>query len=73
MPNKSPKRTRVQGRRSDPEYAQVGAYVPRKLHTQVKIQLLNQKKDFSELIEELLEDWIQPLLNKKNGLPEGKP
>ena len=66
MSTKSVKCTRVQGKRSNPEYGQVGAYVPKKLYKAVKKKLLNESNDFSELITELLSKWVQ-------GLPDGKP
>jgi len=48
------------GRRRDPDYMQASAYVPRKLRRQVERALLNDpgERDYSELIEELLEKWL---------------
>jgi len=48
------------GRRRDPDYMQASAYVPRKLRRQVERVLLNDpgERDYSELIEELLEKWL---------------
>ncbi len=48
------------GRRRNPDYMQASAYVPRKLRRQVERALLNDpgERDYSELIEELLEKWL---------------
>jgi hypothetical protein len=48
------------GRRSDPNYMQASAYVPRQLRRQVERALLNDpgERDYSELIEELLKKWL---------------
>ncbi len=47
-----------QGKRQNPNYAQVTAYIPKKLHDETKVNLIRQgNKEFSELVEELLSDW----------------
>ena len=46
------------GKRSDPDYIQVGAYIPRTLNEDVKIKLVRHDGDFSDLITELLEKWV---------------
>ena len=52
------------GKRSDPDYEQISAYVPRKLHQNVKLALLRaevesgEKQEFSTLIENLLTSWL---------------
>jgi hypothetical protein len=54
------KRGRPAGKRSNPDYAQVTAYIPRALHDEVKILLIRDGgKEFSELVAELLSGWIQ--------------
>jgi len=49
------------GRRRDPSYMQASAYVPRQLRRQVDRALLNDpgERDYSELIEELLQQWLK--------------
>ena len=49
------------GKRSDPEYAQVSAWVRKYTHRQVKIKPLTKadERDFSELVQSLLEAWIE--------------
>ncbi|NEP58686.1 MAG: hypothetical protein F6K31_16990 [Symploca sp. SIO2G7] len=46
------------GKRSDPNYIQVGAYIPRTLNEEVKIKLVRHSGDFSDLITQLLEQWV---------------
>ena len=47
-----------QGKRVNPAYTQVTAYIPENLHLQTKINLLRGgKREFSELVEELLDKW----------------
>lgn len=57
----TPKRGRPKGKRSHPDYEQVTAYIKKETHTAAKIELLKegQKRQFSELIQELLDDWVE--------------
>lgn len=56
-------RPKANGKRLNPEYTQVTAYIPAGLHTETKINLIRSgKREFSILIEELLTSW-----NKKHG------
>jgi hypothetical protein len=53
----SPKRG---GKRSDPNFIQVGVYVPKDLHIRVKKLLLDQPDmDMSDLVAELLQNWVE--------------
>ncbi len=53
-------RGRPLGKRTNPDYQQVTIYIPRALHEQAKIALIQQgRKEFSELIEDLLMDWMR--------------
>jgi hypothetical protein len=59
-----PKRGRPKAKRSDPNYEQVTAYIRKDTHTIVKIELLKsaqdgQKREFSELVQDLLEQWLK--------------
>ena len=63
-PQNEPKRGRPKGKRSDSNYEQVTAYIRKDTHTAVKIELLKesqngQKREFSELIQELLDEWLK--------------
>ena len=46
------------GKRSDAEYKQVSAYIRKDTHFKVKLALLQEGREFSELVEELLSEWI---------------
>ncbi len=49
------------GKRNNPDYEQVAAYIPKELYRQVQIRLLQMepKGQFSDLVEFLLNKWIQ--------------
>jgi hypothetical protein len=47
------------GKRSDNDYRQVSAYIRKDTHQQVKIALLQEEQEFSELVEELLSGWLK--------------
>jgi hypothetical protein len=55
------KRGRPAGKRSDPGYVQVTAYIPSELHHNIKLALLQERKgrEFSELVGELLAAWLE--------------
>jgi hypothetical protein len=53
-------RGRPSGKRSDPEFTPVYAYIRGATHKEVKIKLIRQgDRDFSELLEELLAAWLK--------------
>jgi len=54
-------RGRPTGKRSDPEFEQVTSYVRKQTYADVKIELIKegQKREFSELVEELLAKWLK--------------
>lgn len=57
---------RPKGKRSDPNYEQVTAYIKKETHQQVKIALLQNGggQDFSELVDELLVKWLRTQKSK---------
>ena len=57
---------RPKGKRSDPNFEQVTAYIQKKTHQQVKIALLQNGKgqDFSELVDLLLSEWLSTQKSK---------
>lgn len=63
-----PKRGRPKGKRSDPDFEQVTAYVRSETYRKTKIALLQQEEfeDFSELVEDLLSDWLSRKQKGKN-------
>jgi hypothetical protein len=50
---------RPRAKRSDPTYIQVTAYVPRELYGRTRARLFGERREFSSLVEELLQEWIQ--------------
>jgi hypothetical protein len=48
------------GKRSDPDFVQITAYIRQDTHKAAKVALLEQDldQDFSELLESLLRDWL---------------
>ncbi len=52
--------TRI-GKRNNPEYVQRTAYIRKKTDQAVKMKLLQQGegKEFSELVDELLSEWLR--------------
>ena len=62
MEEKSPakKKGRPKGKRSNPDFEQVTAYLRKETYRQTKIALLEQSQltDFSELVEQLLTEWL---------------
>lgn len=59
-PTEAPTKSKTKGKRSDPDYEQVSAYIRKETYRQVKIALLQEeeKRDFSELVEALLSEWL---------------
>lgn len=54
---------RPPGKRSNPDFEQVTAYIRGDTHRNVKLALLQEGKgtEFSEIIEELLSAWLKKL------------
>jgi hypothetical protein len=51
---------RPPGKRSDPDFEQVTAYIRKETHQAVKIELLkNGRQEFSALVEGLLQQWLK--------------
>ena len=60
-PAPEPKRRqrKATGKRSDPNYIQVGSYIPKDLNKDVKRLLVDYEGDFSDLVAELLKEWLE--------------
>ena len=43
----------------DPDYQSTTVYVHRPLYAEVRAELIRQKRDFSELVNEVLRDWLK--------------
>lgn len=51
---------RTVGKRSKTDtYTQVSAYIPKDTHKKVKAALLDDERDFSELVSDLLAEWLR--------------
>lgn len=55
----TPRRGRPRAKRSSGDFAQATAYIKKETYTAVKHLLLDQKKEYSILVQELLDDWLQ--------------
>jgi hypothetical protein len=55
------------GKRTAPDYVQVGVYIPKQLHNQAKVLLIHEgaDRDFSQLIGDLLAQYV----NKQTAGP----
>jgi hypothetical protein len=60
---------RSSGRRSDPGYQKVGVYVQSDTILAVKQMLLTTGRDMSELVDELLAQWLQHRTRSRSGAP----
>ena len=60
-PHKQQGRGRPPGKRQNPDFDQVTAYIRKQTHQGVKIALLQEGKgqEFSELVESLLAKWLK--------------
>lgn len=65
---KSPTKTRAAqkrlAKRDDPDYKQALAYIRADTHKRIKVALAEDGDEFSELIEKLLNEWLQKRGNK---------
>jgi hypothetical protein len=53
------RRGRPRAKRSSDDFAQATAYIKKETYTAVKHLLLDQKKEYSVLVQELLDGWLQ--------------
>ncbi len=49
---------RIGAKRNDPDYKQALAYVRRDTHRRVMMRLAGEEREFSDLIETLLAEWL---------------
>ncbi len=64
-----PAAKRAPGKRSDPDYEQVTAYLRKQTYRKVKMALLEEdsERQFSDLVEDLLTGWLK---RRKTPSPE---
>lgn len=55
-----PRESRRVGKRTAPDYVQVGVYIPKRLHHEAKVLLIRDgaDRDFSQLIGDLLTEYV---------------
>lgn len=58
-PEQQQRQRKSLGKRSNPNYIQVGAYIPKELNKDVKRLLVDEEGDFSDLVAELLKQWVK--------------
>jgi hypothetical protein len=58
------------GKRSNPSYKQISTYVPATLYREVKKQLVSEERTLSDVIEELLRNWVVSANDLQRGLDE---
>lgn len=51
-------RTKPKGKREDRDYGKIGVYIRADTITEVKARLVRQRKDLSDLVQDLLDDWL---------------
>ena len=56
---------RPPGKKSNPDYTQVTVYLRKQTHLAAKKRLLDEGGEFSELVEDLVTQWIQKSENSK--------
>ena len=68
-----PKRLgRPPGKRSDPDFQPVTAWVRRRTYQSVRERLLKEgRREFSLLVEELLRDWLRTPRNRERDAQRG--
>ena len=54
----APGMDRKRGKSVDPDFVKLTSYIRKDTHLQVKKRLLDQGKEISELVEELLGKWL---------------
>jgi len=57
-PDIAPKKGRAKGKRSDPNYVQIGVYIPKETKKACDRRLLDEEIDLSDLVSELLAKWL---------------
>jgi hypothetical protein len=56
---------RKKGKREDPEFGKIGVYVRHSTVTEVKTRLLRQNLDLSDLVQTLLDSWLETGRDKR--------
>ena len=54
-----PDNSRPLAKSADPDYMKFTTYIRKSTHLGVKTRLVSKKKELSDLVEELLSDWLK--------------
>ena len=49
---------RSRAKHSDPEYVQTSIYLPRSVKNKVRARLIEQGRELSALVEQMLKEWL---------------
>ncbi len=47
------------GKRQNPDYQQISAYVRKDIYDEIRRELVGKSKDFSDLLEEWMQHWLR--------------
>jgi len=50
---------RIRGKRDNSEYGKIGVYIRNETIAEVKARLIREKRDLSDLVQQLLDRWIE--------------
>lgn len=60
---------RPRGKKSDPNYIQITSYLSKKTHRAVKIRLAELDMERSDVIETLLQEWLERTKPRRSRSP----
>jgi hypothetical protein len=52
------RKSKKQGKREDHDYGKIGVYIRTETITEVKARLVRERKDMSDLVQDLLDKWL---------------
>jgi hypothetical protein len=64
--HRQPAEPAKRGKRRDPNYQQITAYLPQETYHAMKIALAQDRKEMSELFEELIRQWLKTRASTKH-------
>ncbi len=57
-PQLAEERTTLQSKSTDPAYTRTTIYLPKQLHRQLKAAAVSQERQMSDIVAELVEQWL---------------
>jgi hypothetical protein len=52
------RKSKKQGKREDHDYGKIGVYIRTETITEVKTRLVRERKNMSDLVQDLLDKWL---------------